>query len=169
MSDIFHEEVPFDFIDNIMTTISATTWHKYQILTKRAERMYEYFSARTAPANVWLGVTVENQNAKKRIDILKSIPSTIKFLSCEPLIEELGQLDLTGIDWVIVGGESGPKARPMSMTWVQHIMLQAKEQNTAFFFKQWGTWGSDGIKRNKKANGKLLDGKTIQQMPVKSL
>lgn len=169
MSDIFHEEVPFDFIDNIMTTIYATPWHKYQILTKRAERMYEYFSARTAPANVWLGVTVENQNAKKRIDILKSIPSTIKFLSCEPLIEELGQLDLTGIDWVIVGGESGPKARPMSMTWVQHIMLQAKEQNTAFFFKQWGTWGSDGIKRNKKANGKLLDGKTIQQMPVKSL
>lgn len=165
MSDIFHENVPFDFIDKIMNTIKLTPQHRYQILTKRSERMEEYFKTREIPQNVWLGVTVECQSSKKRIDHLRNLNSIVKFLSCEPLIEDLGDLNLEGIDWIIVGGESGPNARPMQLEWVINIKKQVEQQNAAFFFKQWGTWGSDGVKRNKHANGKLLQGKVIQQMP----
>lgn len=109
--------------------------------------------------NVWLGVTVERKATRNRIDHLRKLDASIKFLSCEPLIEDLEDLDLQGIDWVIVGGESGPKARPMLLEWVVNIKQQVEQQEAAFFFKQWGTWGSDGIKRNKHANGKLLMGK----------
>lgn len=165
MSDIFHEEVPFEFVDRIMQTISRTPQHRYQILTKRAERLAEYFKIRPVPANVWLGVTVETVRAKNRIEKLRTIPASVHFLSCEPLLEPLGELDLFGIEWVIVGGESGPKARPMREEWVSDIKRQCNEQNCAFFFKQWGTWGSDGIKRNKFTNGKLLKGKIFQEMP----
>lgn len=165
MSDIFHEDVPFEFVDRIMQTIKQTPQHRYQILTKRAERMADYFKARDVPRNVWLGVTVECMASKNRIDYLRELNSTVKFLSCEPLIEDLGLLDLDGIDWVIVGGESGPKARPMQLDWIINIKEQVEQQGAAFFFKQWGTWGSDGIKRNKHANGKLLQGAVIQQMP----
>lgn len=165
MSDIFHESVPFEFVDKIMQTILHTPQHRYQILTKRVERMVEYFSIRQVPVNVWVGVTVEAGSSKSRIDQLRKIPATVHFLSCEPLLESLGELNLDGVEWVIVGGESGPKARPMQEEWVWDIKKQCENQNSAFFFKQWGTWGRDGIKRNKHANGKLLDGKVIQEMP----
>lgn len=165
MSDIFHEDVPFDFVDRMFDIIRSTPQHRYQILTKRAERMAEYFTTRSIPDNVWLGVTVEAQSSRFRIDYLRNLPASVKFLSCEPLVEDLGELDLTGIDWVIVGGESGPQARPMKEEWALNIMKQVEAQGARFFFKQWGTWGADGIKRNKHANGKLLKGEIIQEMP----
>lgn len=165
MSDIFHESVPFEFVDRIVNTIILTPQHRYQILTKRSERMAKYFKTRNIPQNVWLGVTVECTSSKKRIDDLRGLGASVKFLSCEPLIEDLGELNLSGIDWIIVGGESGPLARPMKPEWVLNIKQQVEKQEAAFFFKQWGTWGSDGIKRSKHANGKLLQGEVIQQMP----
>lgn len=167
MSDIFHEDVPFDFVDKIIDVITQTPQHRYQILTKRANRMAEYFMHRSIPSNIWLGVTVECTSTKNRINELRNLNASIKFLSCEPLLEDLGELDLNGIDWVIVGGESGPKARPMKQEWVLNIKEQVNKQNAAFFFKQWGTWGSDGVKRNKTENGKLLQGQVIQEMPIK--
>lgn len=166
MSDLFHADVPFSFIDKVMQTIKETPNNRYQLLTKRAERMNEYFSAREIPANVWLGVTVECAAVKDRIDFLRTLDATVRFLSCEPLIEDLGILNLQNIDWVIVGGESGHKARPMKEDWAISIKEQAEKQGAAFFFKQWGTWGSDGIKRNKKKNGKMLAGEILQQMPA---
>lgn len=165
MADLFHDEVPFGFIDSVMNTIRQTPQHRYQILTKRAERMAGYFSQTDIPKNVWLGVTVESPSVKHRIESLRPLQASVRFLSCEPLVEDVGELDLTDIDWVIVGGESGVQARPMKPEWVRSILQQADEQGAAFFFKQWGTWGSDGVKRNKKANGKALDGKIIQMMP----
>lgn len=102
---------------------------------------------------------------RSRIDCLRNLQATVKFLSCEPLVEDLGEIDLDGIDWVIVGGESGPQARPMQESWVLNIRKQVEEQGIRFFFKQWGTWGADGIKRNKHDNGKLLNGEIIQEMP----
>lgn len=166
MSDLFHESVPFEYIDKILAIIKNTPHHNYQILTKRAERMNEYFSNKLVPENAWLGVTVDVESSKSRMEFLRDLPATIKFLSCEPLLEDLGALNLDNIDWVIVGGESGVKARLMKEEWVLSIKEQCESQGTAFFFKQWGTWGSDGIKRNKKLNGKLIDGKIYQQMPV---
>ena len=165
MSDLFHEKVPYEFIDKVMATIRQTPQHRYQILTKRAERMAEYFETRAVPENVWVGVTVEAESSKQRIDCLRQIPASVHFLSCEPLLESLGQIDLKGIEWVIVGGESGPQARPMKEEWVLDIMQQCERQGAAFFFKQWGTWGRDGVKRNKHANGKLLNGRVRQEMP----
>ena len=166
MSDLFHENVPFSFIDKVVETIKSTPQHNYQILTKRANRMAEYFSDKIIPKNAWLGVTVDIASSKSRIDFLRNLNAPIKFLSCEPLLEDLGDMNLDGIDWVIVGGESGAKARPMKEEWVQSIKVQTEKQGSAFFFKQWGTWGSDGIKRNKKANGKLINGKVYQAMPT---
>lgn len=166
MSDLFHKDVPFEFIDEVLHTIRLTPQHRYQLLTKRAERMAEYFLTHEVPRNVWLGVTVEAQSSKSRIDCLRVLDAPIRFLSCEPLIEDLGELDLTDIDWVIVGGESGPFARPMKEEWVLSIQAQAEKQNSTFFFKQWGTWGSDGIKRSKHKNGKLINGKVYQAMPI---
>ena len=166
MSDLFHENVPFSFIDKVVETIKSTPQHNYQILTKRANRMAEYFSDKIIPKNAWLGVTVDIASSKSRIDFLRNLNAPIKFLSCEPLLEDLGNMNLDGIDWVIVGGESGAKARPMKEEWVQSIKVQTEKQGSAFFFKQWGTWGSDGIKRNKKANGKLINGKVYQAMPT---
>lgn len=169
MSDLFHEDVPFNFIDKIMLVIEATPQHRYQILTKRVKKMESYFATHQVPSNVWLGVTVENSDAKYRIDHLRKIPAKIKFLSCEPLLTDLGVLNLSGINWVIVGGESGNQARPMKEEWVLAIQKQVEKYESSFFFKQWGTWGSDGIKRNKHANGKLLRGRIIQEMPVEKL
>lgn len=165
MGDLFHEEVPFGFIDKVMETIRKTPWHRYQILTKRAERMNEYFLSHEIPSNAWLGVTVEVMRTKSRIDYLRDLPASVRFLSCEPLLEDLGQMDLRGIDWIIVGGESGVKARPMKEEWALNIKRQADELGISFFFKQWGTWGQDGVKRNKHDNGKLLQGEILQQMP----
>ena len=165
MADLFHEAVPFSFIDKVMETIRQASRHRYQILTKRAKRMVEYFLLNDIPNNVWLGVTVEAPSELSRIDSLRKINAQIRFLSCEPLVEDLGEIDLTNIDWVIVGGESGARARPMKPEWVRSILQQSEQQGVAFFFKQWGTWGSDGVKRSKKANGKALDGKIIQMIP----
>lgn len=165
MGDLFHKDVPFEFVDRVIDIIKRTPQHRYQILTKRAERMREYFESHDVPTNVWLGVTVESQRLKYRIDCLRDLNASVRFLSCEPLLEDLGVLDLTGIDWIIVGGESGLQARPMQESWALNIKKQAKENHVAFFFKQWGTWGNDGIKRNKHANGKLLQGEVVQQLP----
>ena len=165
MGDLFHADVSFEFVDKVMDVIRRTPKHKYQILTKRAERMSEYFATRPIPGNAWLGVTVEVERTKFRIDLLRNLNAKVKFLSCEPLLSDLGTMDLTGIDWVVVGGESGTSARPMKEDWVLNIKNQADQAKVPFFFKQWGTWGQDGIKRNKKANGKLLQGKVVQNMP----
>ena len=165
MGDLFHEDVPFEFVDKVMKTIRETPWHRYQILTKRAERMEEYFLSHSVPSNAWLGVTVEVQRTLSRIDNLRHLPASVRFLSCEPLLEDLGHMDLEGVDWIIVGGESGTQARPMKEEWVLNIKRQAEEQDIAFFFKQWRRWSRDGVKRNKHVNGKLLEGKIIQQMP----
>ena len=166
MSDLFHKDVPFEFIDKVLKVIERTPQHHYQILTKRADRMAEFFSTRGVPANVWLGVTVDVTTSKPRIDALRSIKgSPIRFLSCEPLLEDLGELDLNGIDWIIVGGESGRQARPMKEEWALNIKRQVDDAGKAFFFKQWGTWGSDGVKRDKHKNGKKLNGGICQAMP----
>lgn len=166
MSDLFHRDVTFDFVDRVMQVIKDTPQHRYQLLTKRAERMEEYFRTREVPSNVWLGVTVEVKASINRIDCLRKIHNApIKFLSCEPLLEDLGVLDLCGIDWIIVGGESGNQARPMKEEWVVSIQKQCMAANKTFFFKQWGTWGSDGVKRDKHKNGKQLNGKVCQEMP----
>lgn len=167
MSDLFHPDVPYEFINKIIDVIESTPHHRYQILTKRAENMYNFFQTRKVPSNAWIGVTVDIQASKPKIDFLRQIPASIRFLSCEPLLEDLGELNLENIDWVIVGGESGMKARLMREEWVLSIKKQVEKQKSIFFFKQWGTWGSDGIKRNKKANGKLINGKIHQNMPSK--
>lgn len=156
MSDLFHEQMPYDFLDRVFKTIEETPQHTYQILTKREKNLTRYFKNRLVPENVWLGVTVENSLKKSRIDYLRNIDANIRFLSIEPLLENIGELNLTGIHWVIVGGESGHKARPMKQEWAIDIQRQCDEQNVHFFFKQWGTWGADGQKRNKKANGRIL-------------
>ncbi len=166
MSDLFHENIPFNYLDNIFEVIERTPWHTYQILTKRAKNMTKYFSNRSLPKNVWLGVTVENRQSISRIEYLRSIDATIRFISMEPLLEDLGILNLEEIHWVIVGGESGPKARPMRKEWASSIKLQCKSQKVAFFFKQWGTWGADGIRRNKKSNGRVLEGRIWNEYPL---
>jgi protein gp37 len=167
MSDLFHERVPFDFIDQVLTTICLTPQHRYQILTKRAERMAEYFETRAAPQNVWLGTSVENRKqGVPRIPILRGIRASVRFLSIEPLLEDLGELDLRRISWVIVGGESGPKARPMQAAWARSIRDQCELADVPFFFKQWGSHGADGVRRAKSANGRKLDGRIYNHMPA---
>lgn len=166
MADLFHKDVPFEFIDKVMAVIRSTPWHTYQILTKRAERIAEYFATRAIPANVWLGVSVEASNVKYRIDSLRNLPASIRFLSCEPLVEDLGELDLTNIDWVIVGGEHAINARPMKEEWVLSIKEQAEKQGALFFFKQWGSIGRDGVYRSVERNGSELQGKTYKAMPA---
>ena len=171
MSDLFHRDVPFDFIDSVMVTIENLRQHTFQILTKRPQRMYEYFveGRREVPYNAWLGTSVEMENYKWRIEELRGIESDCcKFLSCEPLLGDLGRLDLTGIDWVIVGGESGNQARPMQKDWVLNILHQCEDQGVPFYFKQWGTYGEDGVKRNKKANGSTIGGKSYRSFPDSS-
>lgn len=158
MSDTFHSEVQDNIINSLLSTINLHPQHTFQILTKRAERVpgFDY------PDNVWLGVTVEMAKYKNRMDYLKKTNAKVKFLSCEPLLEDLGELDLSGIDWVIAGGESGPGARPCHADWVRNIQRQCAEQKVPFFFKQWGEWmdGSCNYKNVEKIllnNGDLID------------
>lgn len=165
MSDLFHQKMDFGFLERVMQVIADTPRHQYQILTKRPHTMKEYFSKRDIPPNVWLGTTVESSKVKSRIDLIRDLSASVKWLSCEPLISDLGELDLRGIDWVIAGGESGANARAMKEEWVLNIKRQCEAQNVAFFFKQWGVWGSDGVKRSKKENGALLGGKIYQAYP----
>ena len=169
MSDLFHEKMDFDFLDSIMQVIKDTPHHEYQILTKRPQRMREYFLKNAIPPNAWLGATVESAKVKFRIDLLRDLDASVKWLSCEPLIGDLGELDLRGIDWVIVGGESGFNARAMQESWVLNIKNQCEAQQVVFFFKQWGAWGSDGVKRSKKENGALLQGKIYHSYPLKQI
>lgn len=167
MSDLFHADVPFAFIDRVFEIIGKTPQHTYQVLTKRADRMRKYFAARPVPQNAWLGVSVENKkHGLPRISQLQAIEAKTRFLSIEPLLEDIGKLDLTGIHWVIVGGESGNKARPMREEWVTSIKDQCEARCVDFFFKQWGSWGSDGVKRNKKSNGRSLAGRTWDSIPL---
>ncbi len=165
MSDLFHEKMPDDYLMQIFEIIRATPQHTYQILTKREKRMYDFLKDKELYDNIWLGVTVENKKAKKRIDYLRDINAKIKFISAEPLLEDLGDLNLNKIHWVIVGGESGHRARPMNPAWAINIKEQCYLQNVSFFFKQWGTWGADGIKRNKKANGRILLNQEWNELP----
>lgn len=166
MSDLFHEEIPDGFLDRVFSVIKETPHHTYQILTKRSKRMHSYFSRQVVPDNVWLGVSVEDrQYGIPRIDDLRTVDSTVQFISAEPLLEDLGKINLAGIHWIIVGGESGPKARPMNAEWVENIHHQCKRSGTAFFFKQWGGWGADGKRRAKKANGRTFNGRTWDEMP----
>ena len=166
MSDLFRQNMPIAYLDQIFDVIKKTPHHTYQILTKRADRMFNYLQNMKIPENIWLGVTVENKSeGLPRIDKLRNLKASVLFLSIEPLLEDLGKINLKSIDWVIVGGESGNKARPMEKEWVVNIKEQCDKNDVAFFFKQWGTWGADKVKRNKKVNGKKLEGKIWQKYP----
>lgn len=170
MSDLFQDGVPFKFIDEVMEVIASTPWHTYQILTKRSERMREYFGSRIVPHNAWLGVSVEDkQYGKPRIPDLQAIKAKTRFLSIEPLLEDLGRIRLAGIHWVIVGGESGLGARPMQELWVTRLRDQCERADVDFFFKQWGAWGEDGTKRSKKANGRKLQGRIWDMIPASAM
>jgi protein gp37 len=166
MSDLFHQGVPDQYIKKVLSVISKANWHTFQILTKRAKRMSQFFKNNSIPKNLWVGVTVENKkHGLPRIECLRQINASTRFISMEPLLEDLGLIDLSDINWVIVGGESGTKARPMKPAWAINIKDQCKKQGSIFFFKQWGLWGSDGIKRSKKANGRLLLGRIWDSKP----
>lgn len=160
MSDLFHPEVPFEFIQKVFAVMNNTPQHTYQVLTKRAERLYETHHLLNWTENIWMGVSVEDDRVLDRIDFLRETNAYIKFLSCEPLIGPLQNLNLENINWVIVGGESGRKARPMQEWWVWDIKEQCRDYEVAFFFKQWG-----GI--NKKKSGRLLAGMTYDEMPFR--
>ena len=167
MSDLFHERVPFDYVRRVFDVMARSPQHTFQVLTKRARRMAEFCSAVAVPENVWLGVSVENRKyGLPRIPHLRGVRGPVRFLSIEPLLEDLGQFDLSGIQWVIVGGESGRKARPMKPAWVDGIKRQCDAAGVAFFFKQWGAWGADGEKRSKSANGRLYAGQVWDAMPA---
>lgn len=169
MSDLFHEDVPFSYIDKVFEVISQASQHTFQILTKRSERMAEYFQDKEAPINAWIGVSVEDiKYGVPRIDYLRNVNAHIRFLSVEPLLEDIGDINLENIHWVIVGGESGKNARPMKEEWVESIRKQCEAAGVAFFFKQWGGWGVDGKKRAKKYNGRELNGRTWDNMPQTS-
>ncbi|MDQ3374726.1 MAG: phage Gp37/Gp68 family protein [Acidobacteriota bacterium] len=158
MSDLFHQDIPLEYIKRVFDVIAKASWHNFQVLTKRADRLKEINSELKWTSNIWMGVSVENQKVVHRIDDLRETNAHIKFLSIEPLLSNLPNLDLRRIDWVIVGGESGPKARPMKEGWVLEIRDQCKMANVPFFFKQWG-----GVRKHK--TGRLLEGKTWDEMP----
>jgi protein gp37 len=158
MSDLFHKNVPLDFILKIFDTMRQAHWHTFQVLTKRADRLQQLDSKINWPENVWMGVSVESHDYVHRIDCLRATSAYIKFLSLEPLLGPLSSLDLTSIDWVITGGESGPGARPMAEEWVIEIRDQCADASVPFFFKQWG-----GV--NKKQSGRVLKGHVYNEMP----
>ena len=157
MSDLFHPEVPLDFIQQVFKVMADTPQHKYQVLTKRAQRLGKLSSKIEWPENVWMGVSVESQRYAFRLDHLRSVPAAIRFVSAEPLLGPV-DMDLDGIHWVIVGGESGHGARPVDASWVEAIRDECLSSSTAFFFKQWGG-------RTPKAGGRELDGQTWDAMP----
>ncbi|MEW5744648.1 MAG: phage Gp37/Gp68 family protein [Nitrospirota bacterium] len=159
MSDLFHKDVPLSFINNVFTTMSEARWHVFQIVTKRAERLSEISNKVSWSPNVWVGVTVESNNYLSRIDELRKVPASVRFISIEPLLSDLPDLSLEGIDWVIVGGESGPKSRAMKAEWVRDIREQCIKTNVPFFFKQWG-----GFRKSK--SGRMLDGCVWDEMPA---
>lgn len=157
MSDLFHERVSDAFILKVWNVMRATPHHHYQILTKRPDRMGSLVAKKISDVlpNVWLGTSIENSEVSDRANHLRTIPAAIRFISFEPLIGSVGLIDLTGIHWAIVGGESGRSARPVREEWIDEIFDQCSLQGAAFFFKQWGTWGKDNKRRSKKANGRV--------------
>ena len=168
MSDLFHEDVPDEYIDRVLDVCRRTPQHTYQVLTKRAERLPGFFASRSVPPNVWLGVSVEDKRyGVPRIAQLRQVRAAVRFLSIEPLLEDLGRLDLSDMHWIIVGGESGHGARPMRSEWADAVRVQAQAQGVAFFFKQWGAWGADGVRRNKKVNGRELAGRQWDEFPAR--
>ena len=171
MSDLFHEAVSDSFLVAVWRTMADTPQHSYQILTKRPGRMASFVShtIKQVLSNVWLGTSVENSQETPRLGQLRETPAAVRFVSFEPLIDSVGELDLDGIDWAIVGGESGRSARPIKKVWIDEIHDQCQEQDTAFFFKQWGAWGSDNKRRAKSANGRLYRGQTWDEMPEQRL
>ena len=170
MSDLFHEKVPFEYIRRVFDVMAKSPQHTFQVLTKRADRMAEFCNEIEVASNVWLGVSVENRkHGVPRIDVLREVKAAIRFLSIEPLLQDVGKIDLAGIHWVIVGGESGVKARPMNPEWVDNIKRQCDKARVAFFFKQWGAWGADGQKRSKKANGRKYQSRVWDTMPSLSV
>lgn len=158
MSDLFHEDIPLEYILKVFKTMNKAHWHTFQILTKRSKRLSEIASHLPWSDNIWMGVTVEDSSVKYRIDNLRTVPSKIKFLSLEPLLSDISRINLRNIDWVIVGGESGPRARPVEVEWVRNIRDACLNQNVPFFFKQWG-----GV--NKKKAGRVLDNKIWDEYP----
>jgi len=161
MSDLFHPDVPAEFIARVFETMRRAPQHVFQVLTKRSERLRELADHLPWPSNVWMGVSVENMKYAFRAEDLKSTPAVIKFLSCEPLLGSLRELDFVGLDWIIAGGESGPKARPADVEWFRQIRDGCLQSDVPFFFKQWGG-------RNKKASGRVLDGRTWDEFPATS-
>ena len=158
MSDLFHEDVPLSYIAQVFSVMRRAHWHQYQVLTKRSERLLEINDRLEWAPQIWMGVSVENENYLSRIEDLRKVDAHVKFLSLEPLLGPLGKLDLNGINWAIVGGESGPGARPIDPSWVTDIRDQCLRAGVAFFFKQWG-----GVQKGK--TGRQLDGRTWDQMP----
>ena len=158
MSDLFHDQVPLEYIQRVFSTMRRAHWHQFQVLTKRSGRLLAINERIDWPANVWMGVSVESAAYKARIDHLRKTNAAVKFLSLEPLLDDLGILDLGKIDWVIVGGESGPGARAMQKRWVDRICRQCTVSQVPFFFKQWG-----GVQ--KKRTGRELNGRTYDEMP----
>lgn len=161
MSDLFHEQVPFGFIQRVFNTMTACPQHTFQVLTNRSERLRELAPSLPWPSNIWMGVSIEDEHVLHRIDDLLAVPA-IRFLSCEPLIGPLDALPLEGISWVIVGGESGPGARPMEPEWVESILRKCRAENMPFFFKQWGGPGTG-------KGGRLLNGRTYDEMPARRM
>ena len=158
MSDLFHESIPIEVIKAIFSTMNKASWHTFQILTKRAERLVEISTQLDWTSNIWMGVSVEDASSINRCQLLKQTPAKVKFVSAEPLIERLESIDLNGIHWLIVGGESGHGCRPMDKAWVLELKDKAAKSNSAFFFKQWG-----GVHKSKK--GSLLDGQEYKEYP----
>jgi len=159
MSDLFHERIPTDYIKRVFESMNRAHWHTFQVLTKRPERLAQLANEFNWTPNIWMGVTVESKLFRSRIDLLRTVPAAVRFLSLEPLLNSLGALDLRDIHWVIVGGESGPGSRPMLKAWVAEIQVQCHKRRVPFFFKQWG-----GV--NKAKRGRLLDGQEFNEMPA---
>lgn len=158
MSDLFHEDIPIEFIQAVFESMARNPQHIFQVLTKRSSRLKNIAGELPWPANVWMGVSVENSQATDRIQDLSDVPAAVRFLSCEPLIGTIQRLPLAGIHWVIVGGESGPGARIMRIEWVEDILSQCEAADVAFFFKQWGG-------TRKKRTGRILHNQTYDEMP----
>lgn len=167
MSDLFHPDVPDAFIDQVMDKIRSKPEAIFQILTKRSARMAEYFSKHPVPTNVWAGVTIGHPDSVYRLADLKKVQAAVRWISAEPLLGDVAPLlDLSDIDWVVVGGESGPSARPMQEEWAWNMKTACEKCGTTFMFKQWGTFGVDGKRRSKSENGRLLRGSEYQNFPT---
>ena len=162
MSDLFHKDVPTEFVERVFVTMERADWHTYQVLTKRSPRMRDFVNARyrggRAPAHIWLGTSLENRSQLSRLRHIQGMNASIRFLSIEPMLGPVGKLSLEGIHWVIVGGESGPGHRPIQPEWIREVRDQCVDANVAFFFKQWG-----GVQ--KKRAGRILEGRTWDEMP----